>query len=105
VLALDEKKDVSSVVKPIKPITVDLSDDDEDDCLEVLELPVKAAPKPSNCNNFQKAATVSYASKCSCISLLTRRLLHISTFFQLIKVGIFPKIHLLILEQLLISRI
>lgn len=64
VLSLDEKKDVSSVVKPMEPITVDLSDDDEDDCLEIsVKYPVKAVPKASNCNNFQKVASCNRCSK------------------------------------------
>lgn len=63
VLPLDEKKDVSTVVKPMEPVTVDLSDDDDDDCVEVsAKSPVKAEPKPSTCSNFLKAASVRQAS-------------------------------------------
>lgn len=63
VLPLDEKKDVSTVVKPVEPVTVDLSDDDDDDCVEVsAKSPVKAEPKPSTCSNFLKPASVRQAS-------------------------------------------
>lgn len=60
VLPLDEKIAVSTVVKPLEPVIIDLSDDDEDDCPEVtVKSPVKTAPKTEFCENFQKIATVS----------------------------------------------
>ena len=50
VLPLDEKKEVSTVVKPLEPVIVDLSDDDEDDCSEVIvKSPVKTVPTVSQC--------------------------------------------------------
>lgn len=52
---------MSTVSKPLEPVTIDLSDDDEDDCIEVsVKLPEKAVPKTNSCENIQKSATVSH---------------------------------------------
>ena len=59
-LPLDEKNEVSTVVQPLEPVTIDLSDDDEDDCVEIsVKPPVKEIPKTNFCENIRKISTVS----------------------------------------------
>lgn len=66
VLPLDEKKHVSSVLKPLDPVIVDLSDDDEDGYLGVsVKSPEKAFSKTNvQMINPQAVASVSRVSNC-----------------------------------------
>lgn len=66
VLALDEKKDVSCLVKPIDPVLIDLDDDDD-----VEEVPAPIVSKPTR----QQAIKQSRVQKIKAVSLphLTRK--------------------------------
>ncbi len=65
VLPLDEKKDVSCLVKPINPVLIDLDDDDD-----VEEVPAPIVSMPTR----QKAIKQSRVPKIKAVSLphLTR---------------------------------
>lgn len=61
VLPLDEKKDVSCLVKPIDPVLIDLDDDDD-----VEEVPAPIVSMPTR----QQAIKQSRVQKIKAVSLL-----------------------------------
>lgn len=61
VLPLDEKKDVSCLVKPIDPVLIDLDDDDDD----VEEVPAPIVSMPTR----QQAIKQSRVQKIKAVSL------------------------------------
>ncbi|KAG0623079.1 hypothetical protein M758_3G147800 [Ceratodon purpureus] len=64
VLDLDETNEKSNVVKPLEPVIINLSDDDEDDCVEItVKPPVTTAPNMNFCENYQTTASCIFCLK------------------------------------------